>query len=84
MPTKKTQKLPRSKFVIIPEKRMIKYIQYLQKTEEEHKDFISSCPTCGQQSKGLREYPYFYDATYNDVYFASVCPHCGEIMISKE
>jgi predicted RNA-binding Zn-ribbon protein involved in translation (DUF1610 family) len=28
--------------------------------------------------------PYYYDEEENDVYFASLCPECGELIITKE
>lgn len=28
--------------------------------------------------------PYYYDEKENDVYFASLCPECRELIITKE
>lgn len=28
--------------------------------------------------------PYYYDEEENDVYFASLCPKCGALIITKE
>ena len=64
----------------LPEERMASYIAYCLGREDD--DCI--CPTCGKHVTGLRLFPYYYDRDNNDVYFASVCPECGKIIISKE
>ena len=65
---------------ILEERKMADYIKYCQEREDD----ACTCPTCGEWAEGLRLYPYFYDEENNDVYFAARCPHCGELIISKE
>lgn len=64
----------------LPEERMASYIAYCLGREDDD----GNCPTCGKYVTGLRLFPYYYDRENNDVYFASVCPECGKIIISKE
>lgn len=64
----------------LPEERMASYIAYCLGREDDD----CNCPTCGKHVTGLRLFPYYYDRENNDVYFASVCPECGKIIISKE
>jgi endogenous inhibitor of DNA gyrase (YacG/DUF329 family) len=64
----------------LPEEKMARYIDYCLKREDDE----CHCPTCGKFVTGLRLFPYYYDRENNDVYFASVCPECGKIIISKE
>ena len=66
--------------VPLPEERMASYIAYCLGREDDD----CNCPTCGKHVTGLRLFPYYYDRENNDVYFASVCPECGKIIISKE
>lgn len=65
------------KAVVIPEKKMQSYIKYCKNT---------SCNVmcdCGKCVK-VNVVPYFYDEDENDIYFASVCPNCGDLIITKE
>ena len=65
------------KAVVIPEKKMQSYIKYCKNT---------SCTImcdCGKCVK-VNVVPYFYDEDENDIYFASVCPNCGDLIITKE
>jgi len=64
----------------LPEERMVSYIAYCLRREDDD----CNCPTCGKHVTGLRYFPYYYDRENNDVYFATVCPKCGKIIISKE
>lgn len=66
--------------VPLSEERMASYIAYCLGREDDD----CNCPTCGKHVTGLRLFPYYYDRENNDVYFASVCPECGKIIISKE
>ena len=66
--------------VPLQEERMVCYINYCLRREDDE----CHCPTCGKYVTGLRLFPYYYDRKNNDVYFASVCPECGKIIISKE
>jgi hypothetical protein len=65
------------KEVIIPEEKMKRYLKYCQGETS-----IVAC-TCGKVVE-ITMSPYFYDEENNDVYFASLCPECGELLISKE
>ena len=66
--------------VILPEKKMEAYIKYCN----DKNPFMMLCDTCKCPVEIERMYPYFYDTNENDVYFACVCPKCGELMITKE
>lgn len=66
--------------VILPEAKMARYIKYCLNKEDE----TCQCPACNKIVGGVRSFPYYYDDENNDVYFASRCPECGELMISKE
>lgn len=67
------------KRIIIPEEKMTHYIKYCN-TKKESTVFCDICKKIVE----IKQYPYFYDAEENDVYFASVCPECGEFIITKE
>ena len=62
---------------IIPEDKMKQYLDWC-------KDKTSTvlCD-CGKTVK-VTLTPYYYDEENNDVYFASLCPECGELIITKE
>jgi hypothetical protein len=68
------------KRIIIPEEKMPHYIKYCNSKEKESTVFCDIC----KKIVGIKQYPNFYDAEENDVYFASVCPECGEFIITKE
>ena len=74
------QEQPEVDIVPLQEEKMVCYINYCLQREDD--DCI--CPNCGKYVTGLRLFPYYYDRENNDVYFASVCPECGKIIISKE
>ena len=65
------------KQVVIPEDKMKRYMEWCK----------GKTPTilcdCGQIVK-VTLTPYYYDEENNDVYFASLCPECGELIITKE
>lgn len=65
------------KDVIIPEEKMKRYLEWC-------KEYVCSvfCD-CGKTVK-VKLSPYFYDEENNDVYFASICPECGALIITKE
>lgn len=65
---------------ILPEDRMASYIKYCLERDDDE----CQCPSCDKHVTGLRLFPYFYDKANNDVYFATVCPECNNIIISKE
>ena len=65
------------KNVIIPEEKMKVYLKWCKR--EKSSVFCS----CGKIVK-VELSPYFYDEENNDVYFASLCPECGELIITKE
>ena len=65
------------KQVVIPEDKMKRYIEYCKcKTST----VICDCGNIVEVSLT----PYFYDNKQNDMYFASICPKCGELIIIKE
>lgn len=63
---------------IIPEEKMKEYIKYCI-----HHDNSTVICSCGSMVD-VEYFPYYYDKENNDVYFASVCPVCGELIITKE
>lgn len=71
---------PEVDMVPLQEEKMVCYINYCLQREDDE----CICPSCGKYVTGLRLFPYYYDRENNDVYFASVCPECGKIIISKE
>lgn len=74
------QEQPEVDIVPLQEEKMVCYINYCLQREDDE----CICPNCGKYVTGLRLFPYYYDRENNDVYFASVCPECGKIIISKE
>lgn len=71
--------------IILPEEKMARYIKYCQE-EQNNKGThtMCCCPNCNKIVEEGPQYPYYYDEENNDVYFASLCPKCGGLMISKE
>ncbi len=71
--------------IILPEEKMARYIKYCQE-EQNNKGAhtMCCCPNCNKIVEEGPQYPYYYDEENNDVYFASLCPKCGGLMISKE
>lgn len=65
------------KAVVIPERKMKSYIKYCK---NHSCTIICDCGKCVK----VNVTPYFYDEDENDIYFAAVCPNCGELMITKE
>lgn len=66
--------------IIIPKEKMARYIKYCQ----DEKPQMCVCPDCNKVVNITHEFPYYYDNENNDVYFASICPECGSMLISKE
>lgn len=62
---------------VIPEDKMKRYMAWCK-----DKTLTILCD-CGEQVE-ITLSPYFYDEKENDVYFASLCPKCGELIITKE
>lgn len=65
------------KAVVIPEKKMQSYLKYCK---DNPCTVICDCENVVK----VNITPYFYDEENNDVYFASICPICGELIIVKE
>lgn len=65
------------KSVVIPEKKMQSYLKYCK---DNPCTVICGCGNCVE----VNITPYFYDKENCDVYFASICPNCGELIITKE
>lgn len=65
------------KQVVIPEDKMKRYLKWCQ-----GKKSTVVCD-CGKIVE-VKLTPYFYNEEENDVYFASLCPKCGELIITKE
>ena len=63
---------------------MASYIKYCQDKQKNNEHAMCVCPNCDEIVEEEHEYPYFYDDENNEVYFASLCPKCGGLMISKE
>lgn len=62
---------------VIPEDKMK---QYLQWCKNKTSNVVCDCGNIVE----VNITPYFYDEKNNDVYFASLCPKCGELLITKE
>lgn len=62
---------------VIPEEKMKLYMEWCK-----GKSSTVFC-VCGKAVE-ISLTPYFYDDEENDVYFASLCPECGELIITKE
>ena len=65
---------------IIPEDKMKQYIKYCRNKKQKTTVFCDNC----MKTVDVDITPYFYDEDNNDVYFASICPICGKLMITKE
>jgi hypothetical protein len=61
----------------IPEDKMKRYMEWCK-----GKTSTVLCD-CGKLVE-ITLTPYCYDEKENDVYFASLCPKCGELIITKE
>lgn len=64
--------------VVIPEDKMKQYMKWCK-----GKTSTILCSDCGKVVE-VTLTPYYYDDENNDVYFASLCPECGELIITKE
>lgn len=64
--------------VVIPEDKMRQYLEWCK-----GKTSTILCSGCGKVVE-VTLTPYYYDEENNDVYFASLCPECGELIITKE
>ena len=65
------------KQVVVPKETMKRYMKWCQ-----GKTSTVACD-CGKIVE-VKLTPYYYDKEENDVYFASLCPECGELIIVKE
>ena len=62
---------------VIPEDKMKRYMEWCKGK--------TSTVLCGcGKTVEVTLTPYYYDKENNDVYFASLCPECGELIITKE
>lgn len=62
---------------IIPEEKMKSYMEYC-------KDNTATIMCDCGEIVNVTLSPYFYDEDEKDVYFAALCPKCGELMVIKE
>ena len=62
---------------VVPEDKMRRYLEYFKGRK------TSILCDCGKTVE-VEMTPYFYDRTENDVYLASICPECGDLIITKE
>jgi len=69
---------------VIPIDKMADYIKYCQERNNTAEPNLFHCPICNKVVKEGPIYPYFYDSDHNDVWFASICPECGMLIIGKE
>jgi hypothetical protein len=67
------------KATVIPEEKMKVYLKWCKEQKSSSETFCD----CGKIVK-IELTPYFYDEENNDVYFASICPNCGELIIIEE
>lgn len=63
---------------ILPTEKMERYLNYCI-----GKRSSTFCDHC-EEIVDITITPYFYDEEENDVYFASLCPVCGSLIITKE
>lgn len=42
------------------------------------------CDNCNSLLDNLKCYPYGYDPNDNEIVYVSICPHCGEIMFTRD
>lgn len=63
---------------VIPEDKLRRYIAFASLEKK-----TSILCDCGEVVE-CQIFPYAYDEENNDVYFASICPKCGELLITKE
>ena len=62
---------------VLSEQKMKTYLEYFK-----DKKFSIFCD-CGKIVE-VELVPYYYDEEENDVYLASICPNCGNLIITKE
>ena len=62
---------------VIPEEKMKRYLQWCK-----GRKYKVTCD-CGNVVE-VEPTPYFYNEGENNIYFASVCPECGGLIITKE
>lgn len=62
----------------LSEEKMKSYLQYCENKGKVY----ALCHNC-KQAVEVDIHPYYYDEEENDVYFASLCPQCGELIITK-
>lgn len=63
---------------IIPEDKLKRYLEWCEENTS-----LVQCD-CDNIPVTVKLYPYYYDEENNDVYFASICPNCGKLIITKE
>lgn len=63
--------------IIIPKGKLKAYMAWYK-----DKTITVGC-NCGKTVE-VSFIPYYYDEKENDIYFASLCPECGELIITKE
>ena len=64
--------------IIIPEDKLKCYLKWCEENTS-----LVQCD-CNSMPVTVKLYPYYYDEENNDVYFASICPNCGKLIITKE
>ena len=70
--------MDKEKRSILPPEKMERYLNYCN-----GKRSSTFCDHC-EKIVNITITPYFYDEEENDVYFASLCPVCGGLIITKE
>lgn len=63
---------------VIPEDKMRRYLNYCKDKK------VNVLCDCCNKAVEVSITPYFYDKQENDVYFASLCPECGDLLVIKE
>lgn len=61
---------------LIPENRFKSAIANISES-------TSICPNCGKLATA-ENHPYAYDPENNDIWYMSICPHCGATMYSHD
>ncbi len=67
---------------VIPEDKLRGYIDFCERKNASG-GVEAFCQTCGKPVR-MNIHPYAYDPEDNEVLFASVCPQCGTVILTRE
>ena len=77
--TQKNTENQKPKLSVIPEAKLRRYLQAMKDKPITSKVLCD----CGKLVN-ITPVPYAYNEENNDVWFAAICPHCGELILTKE